>query len=288
MIPVRSFLQTGATKSRLRASWARILGSFNKIRPTFQSKMHFLPRGVTQSQLLISRPQPRNTVPFSRLSKYSMHVTLEEMTQEPLATKKAKAEDDAGASKSLELFALLRADVHLPDQLEAIAKACENHSWRYPMGVRTFGKAASVQAGRRRSSGQVPTSLAATVRADPVLRTRIFQLEGELGYLQAVMHEDMLQNTSNTDLTQCLEQDASQPMKLGDRFFRYTIVTDNDDSGNDRRHFVWIVYHALCDAASLLTVLGEVSTRFHNEPTVQRRPFDQYIESTITANPSQE
>ncbi|TQV97208.1 HC-toxin synthetase [Cordyceps javanica] len=114
----------------------------------------------------------------------------------------------------------------------------------------------------------------ATVCENPVLRTRICHLE-QIGYVQAVLQDEIEWRTA-TGLSRFLEGDAGLPMNLGDRFFRYALVADGA-----RRYFVWTVHHALCDGASILEILEEVSQRFRNERPRQRYNFDRFVRATV-------
>ena len=122
-----------------------------------------------------------------------------------------------------------------------------------------------------------------------MLRTRICHLEGGVGYVQAVVAEDVLWSMVDMDLTKYLQQDSSLPMQTGDPFFRYAIVTDVTSEGHIRRHFVWTVHHALCDGCSILELLDDLSRRFQGEVALQRQPFELFIRSPlIRVDPLQE
>lgn len=118
-----------------------------------------------------------------------------------------------------------------------------------------------------------------TVRANPVLRTRIFHLEGTTGYLQAVIDEGMVWSITRTDLVQFLEEDALVPMQPGDLFFRYRIVQKDSTEGAARLHFVWTAHHALCDGFTVPELLEEVSRRYRHETVSLREPFQSFIHS---------
>ncbi|KAK4171230.1 putative Nonribosomal peptide synthetase [Triangularia setosa] len=126
-----------------------------------------------------------------------------------------------------------------------------------------------------------------TIRANPVLRTRICRLEGGTGYAQVVLGEDLGQwDSLDIDLKRFLERDAASPMLIGHPFFRYTIVEDKDAEGDTQRTFVWTVHHALCDGASIPELFDEVSKRFLGEAAPQRQPFEVFVRSTaVTPDP---
>lgn len=122
-----------------------------------------------------------------------------------------------------------------------------------------------------------------TVQANAVLRTRICYLD-QVGHVQAVIQDDAVEWRQATGLSKFLEGDASIPMQLGDKFFRYALVADGTS-----RYFVWTVHHALCDGASVLEILDEVSQRLrlgHHELTLaspKRHNFDQFIQATLSS-----
>ncbi len=121
-----------------------------------------------------------------------------------------------------------------------------------------------------------------TIYTNPILRTRICQLEGTNGYTQAVMKEGVQWNTVRVDLARFLECDANVPMELGHPFFRYTIVIDEDENHITTRYFIWTVHHALCDAVSLEEVLWDVSNRWLDQTPLPRQSFESFIESHFT------
>lgn len=228
-----------------------------------------------------------------------MHVTLEEMAREALASR-SKKDGGAGLSTALQPFRLLPTDIPVPEQIQAIGEACgvaadcvEN---AYPCTPLQESLVSVTEGNENRSLRQLVYKLSGdisldrfqqawdgTIRANPVLRTRICQLEGQLRFLQAVIDQDLLWNTTTTNLDRFLKEDANNLMKLGGRFFRYALILDNG-----QRYFVWTVHHALCDGASLLEILSDVSSRLQNEPITQRAPFEQFIESTTVKDSSKE
>ncbi|KAH6652741.1 non-ribosomal peptide synthetase module, partial [Truncatella angustata] len=112
-----------------------------------------------------------------------------------------------------------------------------------------------------------------TVRANPVLRSRICHLDG-VGYVQAVIDDAIGWNNTEDDLNSFLQNDARSPIKSGDPFFRFTVVSDAQS-----RHFVWTLHHALCDGASVTEVFDEVSRRFTNQSVLKRPSYEQFIAS---------
>ncbi|KAH8682062.1 non-ribosomal peptide synthetase module [Xylariales sp. PMI_506] len=118
-----------------------------------------------------------------------------------------------------------------------------------------------------------------TIRANPILRTRICRLsEGSpSGFIQVVVDEDMACQFTQ-DLSRYLQEDARTLMLQGDKLFRYAIITEQRD-----RYFVWTAHHAVCDAISILELLIESSRRFHEQEMPVREPFDLFVQSVITS-----
>ncbi|KOC08512.1 hypothetical protein AFLA70_8g006431 [Aspergillus flavus AF70] len=289
------------TKAHLRDLWAKIL---QQDPSDFSEQDAFFEVGGDSITALDLATAAQAQGISLTVEQIFMHVTLEGMAKEALATR-AKAEEYTGACRSLEPFGLLHTGISRADNIQAIGKACgvaakrvENAYPCTPMqeslvtlsdGDENF----SVRQLVYQLANDVPLdrfrqAWAATVHAHPVLRTRICQPDGELRFIQAVLDEEMIWNTSTSNLCRFLEQDAGDLMKLGDRFFRYTIVLENENREDTRRYFVWTVHHALCDAASLVKILDDVAARFHDEPTIERPPFEQFIESINRTNSSEE
>lgn len=236
---------------------------------------------------------------FLTVEQIFLNVTLEEMAREAFLHS-SRQEDGTGANKALQAFGLLRTDVAIQDQIQALGKACgvapDRVENAYPCTPMQESLVSLSEGNENLSVRQLVYTMAddvsldrfqqawsATARAHPVLRTRICQLEGELRFIQAVIDEDLLWTHSTSNLSQFLEEDANHLMKLGDRFFRYSILSDNN-----RRYFVWTVHHALCDGASLLAILDDISARFRNEQAIQRASFEQFIASTVRTDSSEE
>ncbi|KAG8158236.1 hypothetical protein KVR01_011997 [Diaporthe batatas] len=127
-----------------------------------------------------------------------------------------------------------------------------------------------------------------TIQTNPVLRTRICQLQG-LKTLQAVVRADaepVSWNITQASLENFLEEDARVPMLIGDAFFRYAII---EDAARRAHYFVWTAHHALCDGASIPEILSDVGQRFRGEPGPQRPSFASFIRSpAISPDPALE
>ncbi|KAK2027481.1 non-ribosomal peptide synthetase module [Colletotrichum zoysiae] len=116
-----------------------------------------------------------------------------------------------------------------------------------------------------------------TVRANPILRTRVCHSEPSGSFLNVVVDDKPLWTEETTDLAQYLDRDAALPMKPGDAFFRYCIVTDASDE--DQRHFVWTAHHALCDADSLENIIVDVARRYQGQALPERPSFHKFVDS---------
>lgn len=119
------------------------------------------------------------------------------------------------------------------------------------------------------------------ITANPVLRTRICYLNASTGFIQAVINEDFEWMVERTSLSSFLKVDARQEMFTGEKFFRYTVVKDQDEDGQEQRHLVWTVHHALCDGASIPEVLDEVARRMKSAVLRPRYSFDGFIKSAV-------
>lgn len=221
-----------------------------------------------------------------------VHVTLEEMAREALASR-TKSIDVLEASRSRQPFELWIKSA-IQEQKRALAESChltqDQIQNAYPCTPMQESLVSLSEGKENLSVRQLvyeldndldivrfQTAWNDTAQANPILRTRICQLQGQLKFTQVVVSEDITWARYEKDVSEFLEDDARVPMKTGSPFFRFSLVPHGD-----RQYFVWTVHHALCDAASLLNILNDVSTRFQNEPSIQRSPFELFIEA-ITA-----
>lgn len=221
-----------------------------------------------------------------------VHVTLEEMAREALASR-TKSIDVVKASQPRQPFELWIKSA-IQEQKRALAEAChltqDQVQNAYPCTPMQESLVSFSEGKENLSMRQLVYELDTdldivrfqnawndTAQANPVLRTRICQLQGQLRFTQVVVKEGIAWTRYEKDVSEFLERDANTPMKIGSPFFRFSLAPHGD-----RQYFVWTVHHALCDAASLLNILNDVSTRFHNEPSVQRSPFELFIEATTT------
>ena len=295
-------IDNDSIKHRLRGIWAQILHEDPSF---FSDEDVFFEVGGNSilAQNLVTAAQKqgiRLTVP-----QIFMHASLEEMAD--IAHVLDISEEDAvNRASTLKPFGLWIEDSSLHDKIEAIATKCKVPSSRietaYPCSPMQESLVAEFDESRNLYVRQFVFELANdvsldrfhqawqdTIRANPVLRTRICQLEGTLGYLQAVIDEVALWSTVDYDLAKFLERDARDHMLLGEPYFRYTIVVGEGSKRELRRHFIWTVHHALCDGASIPEILSDVSRRFRDEPTLQRLSFEAFIQSSaIMPDPWQE
>ncbi|KAJ6785156.1 hypothetical protein PWT90_04086 [Aphanocladium album] len=99
----------------------------------------------------------------------------------------------------------------------------------------------------------------ATVAANPILRTRVTQLQSHPGFLQVVLNEPM-NWLHSTNLDQYLRADKSEEMGLGQRLARYAIV---EDAG--KRYMVWTIHHVVYDGFSEPLLLERVRSAIKGE-----------------------
>lgn len=118
----------------------------------------------------------------------------------------------------------------------------------------------------------------AVVAAQPVLRTRLAQLE-EPGLMQIVLEENIFWKYSNK-LAEYLENDRNERMELGQSLARYAII---NDSGDGKRYMVWTVHHVLYDGWSEPLVLQMVSDILQGQCKMAQaamRDFVKYVRDT--------
>lgn len=136
-----------------------------------------------------------------------------------------------------------------------------------------------------------------TARANAILRTRICQVQGQgTGSdrcVQVVLDESVRwYHAAGQGLHEYLDRDARKPMKPGDSSFRYALVEERSniqEASTPSQFFVWTAYHALCDGASILTILDEVSRRAHGETPPAREPFETFVRSpAVRPDPEKE
>ncbi|KAH8668471.1 nonribosomal siderophore peptide synthase Sid2 [Xylariales sp. PMI_506] len=100
----------------------------------------------------------------------------------------------------------------------------------------------------------------AVVAANPILRTRVAQLQ-DPGLQQVILKED-IDWRYPTDLSEYLETDRVERMNLGENLARYAIV---NDSANNKRYMVWTVHHVLYDGWSEPVILDQVKNVLHGK-----------------------
>ncbi|KAH8799095.1 non-ribosomal peptide synthetase module [Xylogone sp. PMI_703] len=296
---IEHILDSSSTKNQLRDLWAQVL-QLDPSEFTDQDAFFDLGGNSISAQDLATEAEKEGI--FLTIEQIFMYATLEEMAQEATRVRKV---DNTVVSKQLRPFGLLRPDISVPDVIKTIAKSCgvvpEQVQNAYPCTPMQESLVTISDGNENFSVRQLVYKLAddvsltqfqqawsAVASEHPVLRTRIGRLEGELRYLQAVIDEDVVWTTTSAELARHLELDESVPMKLWDRLFRYTIVVNNDDNGQAQRYFVWTAHHALSDAATVLGVLDDVAKQFKNKSTLQRPPFERFVEYTLGIDSNQE
>lgn len=110
-----------------------------------------------------------------------------------------------------------------------------------------------------------------TVKASPILRTRIVQHGSQL--LQAVLQEDV-DWLSADDLDTYLNQDKMMPMGLGQPLMRLAIITSPMDRS---RNLVWTLHHALYDGISFPMIENSVKRAYQGNSLPNRPEFKSFI-----------
>jgi amino acid adenylation domain-containing protein len=121
-----------------------------------------------------------------------------------------------------------------------------------------------------------------TAQANPIMRTRIIQLE-PYGTIQIVVDEDSIWCTASS-LQDHLREDAGLQMSFGDPLWRFAIVKSTGDTGLVERFFTWTLHHAVCDGFSVQEVLKCVALRYKNQPLPEHQPFTSFIWLLRTLN----
>ncbi|OXV10693.1 hypothetical protein Egran_01550 [Elaphomyces granulatus] len=119
----------------------------------------------------------------------------------------------------------------------------------------------------------------ATLKANPILRTRIIQ--APKGTFQVVIKDD-IDVIITDDLNEYLTRDTAESMNLGDRLLRLALV---QLSGNRHtRHFILTMHHALYDGWSLPLVLDQVQLAYRGDSLPERdfKGFVNYIKNLDT------
>ncbi|KAF3765438.1 hypothetical protein M406DRAFT_37645 [Cryphonectria parasitica EP155] len=125
----------------------------------------------------------------------------------------------------------------------------------------------------------------AVVAANPILRTRVAQLQ-DPGLQQVVLKEKVHWRRS-TDLARYLEEDRNERMDLGQSLARYAIVEDAKDG---KRYMVWTVHHVQYDGWSEPLILDMVvealkgqAVEAQAQTRAQMKNFVQWIRDTDEA-----
>lgn len=282
--------------SRLRVLWGKILQEDPSL---FSDDDNFFEVGgdSISAQKLVEASETEGIL--LTIEQIFMNASLTEMTNEVrlLVAEDPKEEvfDNGSTGK---FFDLVNGDNSLQRHIDTIAEKCHVSSERiesiYPCSPMQESLVAEIDGAQNLYVRQLVFRMLdeihldsfqqaweQTVRQNPVLRTRICQVDGRAGYLQAVVGEQVQWNVVDTNITQFLQQDIAVHMQPGHPFFRYTIVSDLQNEGTAEKYFVWTVHHALCDGASLVEVLRDVAMRFKDQSVPQRRGFEKFIQSSV-------
>lgn len=115
-------------------------------------------------------------------------------------------------------------------------------------------------------------ALEKTVKACPILRTRIVHLPGQ-GLVQVVVVDDV-SICGGDDLKSYINQDQNAPMTLGSRLARFAMI---DDTSTGCPHFVFTVHHALYDGWSMPLIVERLNRACAGHETSKGVGFASYI-----------
>ncbi|KAL6232020.1 hypothetical protein BDW75DRAFT_243380 [Aspergillus navahoensis] len=286
-------------KNQLREIWAEVLQDDPE---NFLDEDVFFDVGgdSVRSQMLVIAAEKRGIL--LTMEQIFLNASLEEMASvAKVATVKLKEEDSDDAPKA---FALLHGSDYgsLQGTLEAVSAQCRVSTDKitdvYPCSpmqeslvvqldgnTNLYVRQFVFRIAQDAPLDKIKEAWEETVRANPILRTRICDAPSARGYVQAVVDEIPSWSVCETNLTQFLERDAGNAMNLGDPFFRYALVADEN-----QRYFVWTAHHALCDGASIPEILDEVAMRYrgHSNSITPRAPFRYFIKSMFAPNPARQ
>lgn len=224
------------------------------------------------------------------------HASLAEMAEVVSVEDTSRTAQDIAFTTELEPFSSYTDRISPEDLKESIAIKCdvavEDIDNAYPCSPMQESLLLEYDGGKNLYVRQFVFKLATdipldkfrqawddTIKANAILRTRICQLDGGIGYVQAVLKYDGHWTILNVGLDHYLEWDSSNHMLAGEPFFRYTILEDKDSEGGRRRHFVWIVHHALCDGVSIPETFHDVSRKFEGKAAPRREGFESFVRS---------
>ncbi|KAJ4297840.1 hypothetical protein N0V90_005736 [Kalmusia sp. IMI 367209] len=122
------------------------------------------------------------------------------------------------------------------------------------------------------------TAWETVVRENPILRTRIVDLEST-GTLQAVLNQESIEWRSASSLSDYLTQDDKLLVEYGSPLARYAII------GQPERdwHFVWTIHHALYDAWSMSLILDAVDRLYGDSTSTLSThvPFNRFVKHVV-------
>ncbi|KAL4789632.1 hypothetical protein BDV19DRAFT_394889 [Aspergillus venezuelensis] len=283
-------------KEQLRELWAEVLQDDPE---SFLDEDVFFDVGgdSVRSQMLITAAEKRGII--LTMEQIFMNPSLEEMAGVArVVTVKVQDEVPDDTPKP---FALIQSHGHgsLQDILHAVAVQCKIPPNMiedlYPCSPMQESLVAQLDENTNlyvrqfvfQISHDAPLDLfkqawEETIRANPVLRTRICDGPSGRGFVQVVVDDLPSWSAYETGVSEFLEKDAIDAMKPGEPFFRYTLVADGS-----HRYFVWTAHHALCDGASIPETLEEVATRYRGQfnTITQRASFKNFIRSVLNSDP---
>ncbi|RDW84209.1 uncharacterized protein DSM5745_04535 [Aspergillus mulundensis] len=283
---------TQEIKEQLRELWAEVLQDDPE---NFLDEDVFFDVGgdSVRSQMLIMTAEKRGIL--LTMEQIFMNPSLEEMASVArvvTVTVQEEVHDDTPKP-----FALIQSHGHgnLQDTLQAVASQCQISPERiedmYPCSPMQESLVAQLEGNTNlyvrqfvfRISHDAPLdrfrqAWEDTVRANPVLRTRICDDPSGRGFVQVVVDDLPSWSVYETALSDFLQKDAITAMNPGELFFRYALVADGS-----QRYFVWTAHHALCDGASIPEILNEVATRYRGQSDIitERAPFQNFIQSVV-------
>ncbi|KAL4904006.1 hypothetical protein BDW74DRAFT_185731 [Aspergillus multicolor] len=290
LVKINDEQATHEIKEQLRELWAEILEDDPE---SFQDEDVFFDVGgdSVRSQMLIIAAEKRGIL--LTMEQIFMNPSLEEMASvASVVTIKVKKDAENDTPKP---FSLIQTHGHhnLQNILETVASQCqilpEKIEDLYPCSPMQESLVAQLDGDTNlyvrqfvfRISHDAPLdqfkqAWEETIKANPVLRTRICDGPNGREFVQVVIDDLPSWSVYETGVSSFLQKDAVDAMNPGDPFFRYALVADGS-----QRYFVWTAHHALCDGASIPEILDEVATRYRwqSDTITQRAPFKNFIQS---------
>ena len=273
------------TESKLHSIWTEVLPS--KVR-TIGADDSFFRLGGDSVTVMKLATAARNA---------GISISVADIFRYPQLSKMAEVIDASdGANRvdlvsKIESFSLLSESDNLNDFLTDIASHCCIASAKisdvYPCAPLQEGLATLSTrlqgASMLRSIHKIPNTIdidrfkkswQKVVDAQSLLRTRIVQTSSSKLF-QVVLHSAPLSWQSSSSLKNYLEQDENIPLVLGSDFFRYAIVSQEEDGS---KYFVWTAHHACYDGWMIRLLFDQIS-RIYTEDVepVPEVPYTRFI-----------